>query len=103
MLPALAHVHTIRPYQRCRTILRQIKMAKEMYALEHGASNGVLQADTILTPDQLSTNYIKHGFSGLVCPLGGQYSINRLSEVPTCSYASQDVRHSLQKPENREQ
>lgn len=87
----------VEPHAICRSNLYQIKMAKQMYAKEHALiTNDTLVTDAILVPDQLSTNYIKHGFVRLHCPEGGSYSIGRLSEDPMCSSASQDERHSIE-------
>ena len=97
-IPAFVGVPRVEPYMRCVANLRAIEMAKELYAEEHHLmSNGVVLVDDILTPGQFSTNHLTHGFASLVCPLGGTYSINRLSQLPTCSFASQDKRHSLRR------
>jgi hypothetical protein len=87
----------VQPHSLCRNCLYQIEMAKQMFAEEHGfMTNDTIVTDVVLTPAQLSTNYIKHGFAGLHCPEGGTYSINKLSEDPTCSFATQNEKHSLE-------
>ncbi len=93
---AFAPFSIAQPYMYCVNNLRQIENAKEMYAEEYSLmTNGTIVTNVLLHPEQLSTNYIKHSFTNLVCPLGGKYAINRLSEAPTCSFQSQDKRHSI--------
>lgn len=96
LLPALPHQHSAQS-DACVNNLRQIQFAKEYFAEAHGyMTNAVISFNRVLTPDQLSTNYIGGGFQGLRCPQKGIYSINRLSEVPTCDFAAQDKRHALE-------
>jgi hypothetical protein len=84
------------PQNLCCNNLRQIQYAKEEFAENHGyISNKVVVTDATFTADDLSTNYIRGGFVALHCPKGGTYSINKLSEDPSCSFASQDERHSF--------
>jgi hypothetical protein len=66
----------------CINNLRQIDIAANQFALEHCLTNG----DRINFPNDL-TPYIKLNSKGEIppCPAGGQYSINRVGKVPTCS------------------
>jgi hypothetical protein len=91
-----------RPYQDCINNLRLIESAKEYFGETHGLiTNGVIVSNVVLTPSQLSTNYILRGFDGLHCPDGGTYFINALSEDPTCSFVTKDERHSLHRSRKR--
>jgi hypothetical protein len=81
----------------CVYNMRKIVAAKENYAVEHNLlSNGNYVADIVLKPEQLSTNILNSDFTNLKCMCGGTYSINKLSEKPTCSYEAKDKRHSMQ-------
>ena len=83
------------PLSKCLTNLRVIQAAKEMYAEEHGLlTNGTIVTDLVLESEQISS-YMKEGFTNLVCPCGGHYSVNKLSELPTCSYVRQNGSHRL--------
>ncbi len=84
------------PYHACRNNLRQIELAKAMYALDHNLmTNDSFISGVVVTPAQLTTNYIRHGWSAFRCPCGGVYSPNRLSQKPTCSYSIKDKKHAL--------
>ena len=96
------HMHDVELWRACVANLEVIQSAKERYSLDHNLeSNGNIEADVILTSELLSTNYIRCGCAGLHCPLGGHYAINRLSQAPTCTYASRDSRHAVRRAESR--
>lgn len=63
----------------CRNNLRLINNAKHHWALEHRASARATPTEAALAP------YINGGFEALRCPEDGQYSINPMHAVPTCS------------------
>lgn len=63
----------------CRSNLRLINGAKHHWALEHRAS-----ARSTPTAEDLSP-YIHGGFEALRCPEGGEYAIQPMHTVPTCS------------------
>jgi hypothetical protein len=66
----------------CINNLRQIDAAANEFALEHSKTNG----DAINYPEDL-TPYFKFTKDGkiLPCPSGGNYSIKKVGELPTCS------------------
>jgi hypothetical protein len=63
----------------CRSNLRLINNAKHHWALEHRVSARATPTEEALSP------YIQGGFDALRCPDGGEYSINPMHSVPTCS------------------
>jgi len=63
----------------CLSNLRQLEACKEQAALEHGYRDGKEITEQDLSP------YLKNGVSGLICPRGGQYTINPLGKDPACS------------------
>ena len=69
----------------CRSNLRLINNAKHHWALEHRAS-----ARSTPTAEDLSP-YIRGGFETLKCPDGGEYSINPMHSMPTCSVEGHDL------------
>ena len=93
IIPGFIPRYPVKPYRHCVNNLRQIKSAKEMYAIDH--SIDTTRNDIVLTSEQLSTNYIKGGYVNLICPESGTYSINPLSKPPTCSFQTQDERHLI--------
>jgi hypothetical protein len=63
----------------CVNNLRQIDVAKQQWARENKKDQSQTPTAQDLTP------YLKSGANTLVCPAGGTYSINSVSEKPTCS------------------
>src|SRR5678816_642517 len=63
----------------CINHLRQIKMAKDQWALDlHKTTNDTPTWDDI-------RDYLKE--APLKCPNGGTYTLHRLAELPACSIA----------------
>jgi len=88
-------------FRICQNNLRAIEMAKELYALDHDLwTNNIIVTNNLVTPEMLTTNYIKHGFVKLHCPDDGIYSPNGLLEKPTCSFSVKDKRHAF--PDHKE-
>jgi len=63
----------------CINNMRMIDAAKDQAAIEHNYMDGTT------VPESQVSEYLKSGFSGLVCPSGGQYTINPLGQDPACS------------------
>ena len=63
----------------CITNLRQIDSAKQMWALENKKDESQTPTGQDLTP------YLKRDFDSFICPAGGTYTINPVSQKPTCS------------------
>lgn len=63
----------------CMNNMRMLDSAKEQAALEHNYRDGAT------VPESEVSEYLKKGFSGLVCPKGGRYTINPLGQDPACS------------------
>jgi hypothetical protein len=63
----------------CENNRRIIESAKEQWAMENGKTDGtpVTEADI--------TEYIRGGFTALICPLGGTYTINPIGTDCECS------------------
>ena len=69
----------------CINNLRQIDAAAQQWALEKGKTTG----SPINFPSDL-TPYIKLTADGKIpsCPAGGIYTINRVGDIPTCSFGT---------------
>lgn len=72
----------------CRNNMAQVAGAKGGYGLENKLPRG-----QSVSPDEISP-YLKHGWSGLVCPSGGRYDPGRFTgnkddgtvkQAPSCS------------------
>ena len=63
----------------CLNHLRLIDHAKQQWAIENN------KADTDVPAEKDLAKYFKGGHLP-VCPNGGKYSINAVSEAPTCSH-----------------
>ena len=78
-MPSLAKARQSAQSKGCQGNLKQIMGSKERWAMDNNRG-----PEDIPTMDQLAVPgvYMK----GVpLCPSGGDYTINRLSEVPTCS------------------
>ncbi len=64
----------------CVNNLRQISVAKQMWAADH---NKTAEA----TPTDAEINVYVKGNVIPVCPAGGKYTLGNLSDLPTCSVA----------------
>jgi hypothetical protein len=78
-IPSFAKARDMGQRSVCMNNMRMIDMAKQQAALEHAYGEG----ETI-SEEQISA-YLKNGFSGLVCPKGGHYTIKAFGEEPECS------------------
>jgi hypothetical protein len=65
------------PRNQCINNLRLIDGAVQIWALDHGKSNG-----SVVVISSMATN-IKFGFPK--CPLGGVYTVCKVGEGPTCN------------------
>jgi len=77
LLPALSQAKTKAQGINCINNLRQINLAKEMWAADNNKKTG----DAVTMSDIMS--YL--GGRPMVCPQGGTYSIGKLGTNPTCS------------------
>jgi rRNA maturation protein Nop10 len=64
---------------QCINNMRMIDQAKDGAALEHGLAIG----DNV--SEQQVSKYLENGFTGLVCPEGGRYTLNPVGKDPQCS------------------
>jgi hypothetical protein len=85
MMAAIAIPNFVRARQTaqmnmCINNLRQIDAAKQQWALENNKSK-----DAVPTWADLDKYLGAAGHAGLKCPAGGTYSINAVSESPTCT------------------
>lgn len=78
-LPAFVRAREMSQRNVCLSNLRQLEACKEQAALEHGYSDGKEIKEQDVSP------YLKNGLSSLICPKGGQYTINPLGKEPACS------------------
>jgi|YNPBryBLVA2012_1023415.scaffolds.fasta_scaffold80337_1 prepilin-type N-terminal cleavage/methylation domain-containing protein len=89
ILMAIAIPNWIRAQQRshiqsCMANLRQIEQAKERYAIEYRRPNDAPVAWSDLLPA-----YLKQQPE---CPSGGEYDLNSVGEIPTCSVEGHELR-----------
>ena len=63
----------------CINNMRMIDSAKEQAAMDNNYRDGAT------VPESEVSEYLKNGFSGLVCPNGGRYTINPVDQDPACS------------------
>jgi hypothetical protein len=82
LLPALAKAKSKAQDINCINNLKQIDLAKKMWANDNNKQNGDTPTWSDLKP------YLGGGTNGkmLVCPDGGVYTIGSLGEKPTCSH-----------------
>lgn len=78
-IPSFVKARDTAQLNACVNNMRQLDSAKEMVALDKGYATG-----TKITEEEVK-EYLKNGFSGLVCPKGGSYTINPLGQNPSCS------------------
>lgn len=78
-IPAFVKARDTAQLQACVNNMRMVDAAKEQAALEHKYKDG----DAVSEPDV--SKYLKDGFSGLVCPGRGHYTINPVGKDPECS------------------
>lgn len=67
--------------EKCSQNIDQIDNGKALWASDTGKTNGTPTAAEL-------DKYIPGGFDSLKCPKGGQYSINPIDTMPTCSEPS---------------
>ena len=70
----------------CINNLRIIDSAKEQYAMD----NNVAQSGTISATTDLD-DYIKGGYSNVVCGAGGTYTMNAVGTDPSCSISGHEL------------
>jgi competence protein ComGC len=78
-IPSFVKARDVSQRNACINNMRMIDAAKEQAAMEHNYKEG----DTV--PEKEVSSYLKSGFSGLVCPSGGRYTIKPLGQEPECS------------------
>jgi hypothetical protein len=78
-IPSFVKARDMSQRNACINNMRMIDAAKEQAALEHAYKDG----ETV--PEEQASAYLKNGFSGLVCPKGGRYTIKPLGQKPECS------------------
>jgi hypothetical protein len=66
-------------YNACRSNMRSIQAAKEVWALENKKAQDAVPTDADLFGPGKSIN------DAPTCPAGGSYSLNSVQESPTCS------------------
>jgi hypothetical protein len=78
-IPAMAKARDVAQEYACINNMRMLDAAKQQAAMKNNYSHG-----STVSENEVS-EYLKDGFSGVVCPNGGQYSINPLGRDPACS------------------
>ncbi len=79
-LPAFAKARERSQRAACLGNLRQLQSAKKQWARENN------KADTDV-PTRADLRPLLSGNRFPVCPAGGQYTLNAVSELPECSHA----------------
>jgi hypothetical protein len=77
-IPNFIQARNVAMKNACINNLRQIDAAKQQWALENKKQSSDIPTDT-----ELSAYMGQRGFP--VCPAGGHYTINTVSEKPSCS------------------
>jgi hypothetical protein len=78
-IPSFVKARVTSQRYACVNNMRQLDAAKEQAALAREYKEG----ETV--PEQQVSEYLKNGFSGLVCPRGGRYTIKPVGQEPECS------------------
>ena len=78
-IPSFMKARDVSQQNMCINNMRMIDAAKELVATDHNYKAG----DII--PVQEVSQYVKEGFSSLVCPNGGHYTVNPVGQEPECS------------------
>ena len=91
VMPHLIHARSTTATNVCVNNLRQIDAAKQQWAMEyHRTINDIPSWKDILP-------FLGYGrdanLDAMQCPAGGNYSIRRIGDVPTCSIGGEN--HSL--------
>lgn len=73
-IPAFVNARALSQRNACLANMKQLEVCKEQIEL----------SGKPITKEEVSS-YLKNGFSGLICPKGGQYSINPPTIEPACS------------------
>ncbi len=85
ILPSVIRARTTSASNACVNILRNIKAAKEQWALENQKTSNDIPSWDDIRVYVGSTNAVPH------CPNGGVYIIGRVCEPPRCSLAPSRV------------
>lgn len=83
-LPSMLQARMTSSSRTCRENLRAINIAKERFAMENN-----FPSDGTPVWDDLVPIYLRG--KEPQCPMGGTYTINRMDQVPTCSYGGEHV------------
>jgi competence protein ComGC len=78
-IPSFVKARDTAQSNACINNMRMLDSAKEQAAMVHNYRDGAT------VPENEVSEYLKNGFSGLVCPKGGRYTINPLGQDPACS------------------
>jgi hypothetical protein len=78
----------------CINALRMIDGAKQEWALEHHTTANSTPTLEDIRPYLGEGPRFEHVLNWLHCPSGGEYTIGRVSDPPTCSYGGSG--HTLQ-------
>jgi hypothetical protein len=78
-IPSFVKARDMSQRNACINNMRTIHSAKEQAEMEHNYKDGET------APEQEVSTYVKNGFTGLVCPKGGRYTIKPVGEEPECS------------------
>lgn len=78
-IPSFVKARDTSQLNACANNMRILDAAKDQAALAHN-----YKADDPVSEQEVS-QYLKNGFSGLVCPKDGHYKINPVGQDPECS------------------
>jgi hypothetical protein len=78
-IPSFVKARDMSQRNACINNMRMIDAAKEQAAM----ANAYKEGETV--PQEQASEYLKNGFSGLVCPKGGHYTIKPVGVEPECS------------------
>ena len=78
-IPSFIKARETSQLNACVNNMRILESAKEQAALKHDYREG----DTVSQSEV--SGFLKNGFSGLICPKGGRYTVNPVGQNPECS------------------
>ena len=91
-IPGWVKVRPVAQRISCKANLKQILRAKSEWAKENHKLIGDAPSEEDLYATNLTTGY-PYLRRGLICPLGGRYTIGPIGKDPTCSFS--DKGHEL--------
>ena len=78
-IPSFMKARETSQMNACVNNMRMIESAKDQAVLKYHHVEGDI------VPEPEVSEFLRNGFSGLICPKGGRYTINPFGQYPECS------------------